>query len=61
VHHRQKRVLVAGIVGIALIFAAIAVGHHSYWEAALMVLAGALLSFAHLSNLRSCRMATAKK
>lgn len=59
--HKQKKVLIAGAVGIALIFGAIAVGHRSYWEAALMILAGAFLSFAHLSNLHGCRVASAKK
>lgn len=59
--HKQKRVLILGVIGIALIFGAIWVGHENKWETVLMICAGVLLSLAHLSNLHSCRIASVKE
>lgn len=53
--HHQRRVLVLGLIGIALIFAAHYFEHQHKLEVALMIVAGLVLAAAHLTNLRACR------
>ena len=61
--HRSKAVVLSGMAGLACFSAAMLVVEPLYGEAAELVLAiigGALLFFAHMRNLRSCRCCNAK-
>ncbi len=55
--HRMKRVLYLGAVGLALLIAAMTLGHDDFRvEYGLMIAAGLTLATAHLTNLRACRL-----
>lgn len=54
--HRKKSVLYNGSIGIALIFAALYMGHGHHMETSLMIIAGIILSMAHYRNLKGCQL-----